>query len=297
MDKSQIDIALNRLFHEQGKRIVFWNDAQREFEDALAALAVPDITVLRLDQEGALALKIRLERDDTNGRFLIYAPTPEPDFDDDWLLDIRLYSHTFRADRASIIMDELGLANQALHPHIETRKKYFDNKERFKKLQSLISPQDTEIDLDRKMLAVLVRADQPDLFTIVLALFHSLAGFPVSGVRYTQARTKAGVLREGEDPSGPEDELVLNDGAEPDLGTPPPAWEFVAKLGLEGAFWQMVKTTFGYAEDTPTLRNLLIRLLPLPLAGQRQSGQQLRPAVRNGRRHFEARIASGQPGH
>ena len=42
---------------------------------------------------------------------------------------------------------------------------------------------------------------------------------------------------------------------------PPPAWQFLAKLGLDGAFWQMVKTTFGYAEETPTLRNLLIRLL------------------------------------
>ena len=61
MDKTQIDTALNRLFHEQGKRIVFWNDPQREFEDALAALAVPDINVVRLAQEGALALKIRVE--------------------------------------------------------------------------------------------------------------------------------------------------------------------------------------------------------------------------------------------
>lgn len=261
MDKSQIDTALNRLFHDQGKRIVFWNDPQREFVDAVASLAVPDITVLRLDQEGALGVKIRVEREDPTGRYLIYALTPEPDYDDDWLLDIRLYSHTFRADRASIILDELGLANQALRSHIEERKKFFDHKERFKKLQSLISPQDTEIDLDRKMLAVLVKADQPDLFAIVLALFHSLAGFPVSGVSYPPARTKGGVLREGEASSDPEAELPLLDKAEPDLGTPPPAWEFVAKLGLDGAFWQMVKTTFGYAEDAPTLRNFLIRLL------------------------------------
>ena len=49
MDKSQIDTVLNRLFHQQGKRIVFWNDPQREFEDTLAALAVPDIKVVRLD--------------------------------------------------------------------------------------------------------------------------------------------------------------------------------------------------------------------------------------------------------
>ena len=103
MDKPQIDTALNRLFHAQGKRVVFWNDPQREFEDTLAALAVPDIKVLRLDQEGALAVKIRVEREDPTGRYLIYSPTPEPDYDDDWLLDIRLYSHVFRADRASII--------------------------------------------------------------------------------------------------------------------------------------------------------------------------------------------------
>ncbi|MEI6784166.1 MAG: hypothetical protein WCQ21_25010 [Verrucomicrobiota bacterium] len=121
-----------------------------------------------------MAVKIRVEREDPTGRYLIYAPTPEPDYDDDWLLDIRLYSHTFRADRASIILDELGLANQALRSHVEERKKFFDNKERFKKIQALVSPQDTEIDLDRKMLAVLVKADQPDPFTIVLALFHSL---------------------------------------------------------------------------------------------------------------------------
>lgn len=265
MDKSQIDTALNRLFHEQGKRIVFWNDPQREFEDSLATLAVPDIQVLRLDQAGALSVKIRVERDDTEGRYLIYSPTPEPDYDNDWLLDIRLYSHTFRADRASIILDELGLANQALRSHIEQRKKFFDNKERFRKFQSLVSPQDTELDLDRKMLAVLVRADQPDPFAIVLALFHSLAGFPVSGITY---RTKASALREGDGPSEPEDELVFNDKGEPDLAAPPPAWELVAKLGLDGAFWQMVKTSFGYTEDTPSLRNLLIRLLVTDYAHQ-----------------------------
>jgi len=260
MDKSQIDTALNRLFHQQGKRIVFWNDPQREFEDTLTTLAVQGIQILRLDQAGALAVKVRLERDDTEGQYLIYSPTPEPDYDNDWLLDVRLYSHTFRADRASIILDELGLANQALRSHLEQRKKFFDNKERFRKLQSLVSPQDTDIDLDRKMLAVLVRADQPDPFAIVLALFHSLAGFPVSGVSYT-ARTKASVLREGDGPNDPEDDLLLNDKVEPDMGTPPAAWDMVAKLGLEGAFWQMVKVSFGYAEEMPNLRNLLIRLL------------------------------------
>ena len=44
--------------------------------------------------------KIRIEREEPTAKFLLYAPTEEPDYEDDWLLDIRLYSRSFRADRA-----------------------------------------------------------------------------------------------------------------------------------------------------------------------------------------------------
>ena len=47
-------------------------------------------------------------------KFLLYAPTEEPDYEDDWLLDIRLYSRSFRADRASILLQDLGWSNQHL---------------------------------------------------------------------------------------------------------------------------------------------------------------------------------------
>ena len=258
MDRSQIDTALRRLFHEQGKRIVFWNDPQREFLEALGSLTLPGVEILRLDQIGALAVKLHLEGGTPADRFLIYSPAVEPDYDDDWLLDIRLYSHTFRADRASIVLDELGLANQAIRRHIEQRKRFFDNKDRFKKLQTLVSPQDTENDLDRKMLAVIVRAEQPDLVSIVLSIFHTMAEFPVGGVASSHGRMRAGLLREGE--GDPDDALIFHDVGDPDLGTAPPAWDLVLKLGLDAAFWRMVGVTFGYAEETPSLRNLMIRL-------------------------------------
>ena len=59
-------------------------------------------------RSGRLEAKIRLETDEPTGKFLLYAPTEEPDYEDDWLLDIRLYSRSFRADRASILLQELG---------------------------------------------------------------------------------------------------------------------------------------------------------------------------------------------
>ena len=208
--------------YDEGARIVFWNDPEQEFLDfmnRLPFLTFDDMTVpLRLDQVSALEAKIRLERDEPTGQFLLYAPTEEPDYEDDWLLDIRLYSRSFRADRASILLDELGLVNQHLRDHLADRRKFFDAKERLQKLKALVASDDTAADLDRKMMAVVAKADQPELFTIVRTLFH--------------ACTERG-----------RDEI--------DLGTSAAVWEQIEKFDLDAPFWQMVKATFGYRRRTP----------------------------------------------
>jgi uncharacterized protein (TIGR02687 family) len=226
-DVRQINAALNRLFHEEGHQIVFWNDPDREFEGTLPSLVLDGVTVLRLDEVGALEAKIRLERKGPSGKFLLYAPTEEPDYEDDWLLDIRLYSRSFRADRASILLQELGLLNQSLRTRIAERRKFFDAKDRLQKLKNLVAPDDADTDLDRKMIAVVARADQPELFNLVRTLFHA----------WTEA------------------------GAELDLDDPPAVWGQIEKFDLDVSFWQMVKAAFGYEEENPTLRNFLLRLL------------------------------------
>ena len=114
-----------------------------------------------------------MERDEPTGRFLLYAPTEEPDYEDDWLLDIRLYSRSFRADKASILLQELGLVNQHLRTYITDRRKFFDAKERLQKIKDLVVPDDAAADLDRKMIAVVAKAAQPDLSNLVLTIFHA----------------------------------------------------------------------------------------------------------------------------
>ena len=226
MDTKQINDALDRIFHEEEARIVFWNDPEREFLNVLPFLLLDGVTTLRLDQEASLGVKIRLERDDPTGKYLLYSPTEEPDYEADWLLDVRLYSRSFRADRASILLDQLGLKNQHLRQHLADRRKFFDSKERLQKLRPLVAATDVAADLDRKMIAVAVRADQPEFFNIVRTLFHA-----------------------------------HTEGDEIDLDVPPPAWEQVEKFDLAGPFWDMAKAAFGYAEDDPSLKKLLIRLL------------------------------------
>ena len=40
-------------------------------------------------------MKVRIEQDDPTGRYLLYSPAEEPDYEDDWLLDMRLYGRSF----------------------------------------------------------------------------------------------------------------------------------------------------------------------------------------------------------
>ena len=227
MDTKQVNDALEKLFQEE--RIVFWNDPDREFVGYLTGSLfspIEGVNVIRLDQTGALDAKLKIERGEPDSKFLIYAPTEEPDYDNDWLLDVRLYSRSFRADRASIVLDELGLQSQHLRDHLAQRRKFCDNKERLQRLKQLALPEDTADDLDRKMLAVVVKADQSELYNILRTLLHFFA----------------------------EIEDI-------DLREPVQAWEQIGKFDLEEPFWRFIKRAFAYSEETPSLENLLIRLL------------------------------------
>lgn len=236
-DVGQINQALQRLFHEEGQRIVFWNDPDQEFAAALPQVMVDGVTVLRLDAVGALSAKIRLERDEPTAKFLLYAPSEEPDYENDWLLDIRLYSRSFRADRASILLQELGLLQQSLRSHLALRRKFFDSKERLQKLKILVVSTDAELDLDRKMIAVIAKAEQAEPFNLVRTIFDA----------WCEAAAET---------------------AEPDLDVVPAVWERIEKFELDVPFWQLVKTNFGYQAAMPTLKNLLLQLMLTDFAQQ-----------------------------
>lgn len=58
------------------------------------------------------------------------------------------------------------------------------------------------------------------------------------------------------------------------LGEQNPAWEEVGKLGLEAAFWELVRGSVGFRAQAPTLRRLFIALLLAHFAHQLQGQLQ-----------------------
>ncbi|MEO5331191.1 MAG: BREX-1 system phosphatase PglZ type A [Magnetococcus sp. YQC-5] len=218
----KIQQCLAALFDE-GSRIVFWQDPDREFEESLAEITLDNVALIRLDREPALAVKTRMELEEPAGRYLLYQPGPRPDPETDWFLDVRIYATSFLADRASMHLRELGLRQLSLRNHLAQRAAFLANKERLNGLKRFIQPDDNADDVDLAIMAVLIRADQPDFFNILIALLQDL------------------------------------DARNPD--NIPTSWTEWTKYGVDQTFWRMVEARLGYREECPSLRNLLIRLL------------------------------------
>lgn len=226
MDTQQITDALKRVFQEKNKRIIFWYDGEKEFEEIVPEIKLNGVNVLRIDEYSSLELKIRLEIDDPKGKYVLYAPVYEPPPEEDWLFDIRLYSHTFQADRASILYNELNLSNLSLMPFLKERGDFFKSQDRLTRLQKWVAPNDTQDDLDLKMIAVIAKSDQPEPFSILMKVFES---FCRDGKYYP------------DEPSKP--------------------WQEIERLGLAGAFWKILRRVFGYvAKDVPTWHDFLLHV-------------------------------------
>ncbi len=230
MSDTKITETLEKIFAE-GAKTVFWNDAEGEFESVADSLSLPGVDVVRIDREPALKVKILVEHERPDGRWLFYSPTEEPAPSEDWLADLRLRSKTFRADAASILLDELGLVTQSLRAHLKARARFLRSRERVERLKRFVRPDDGASDIDRKMLAVLTRADQPDPFSIFVKTF-------------------SGLVSEG----------VV------DLDSTSKAWADIQSNDLEEAFWALVDGEFGYAEKEHSVQDLLTRILVTDMA-------------------------------
>ncbi|MEI7844088.1 MAG: BREX-1 system phosphatase PglZ type A, partial [Gallionellaceae bacterium] len=228
MSTQRIVDSLSALYANHA--IVVWHDVDAEFSSSVEGLSLPEVQLLRVDSMPALQVKLKIERAPRQ-KWLLYSNQPEPELNKDWLLDIRLRSKPFSADAASILLEDLGLSSQTLRTHLKLRAKFLKSKERVEKLKRLVVPADTAEDLDRKMLAVLARADQPDLPSMLLRLFSA---------------------------------LVAN--GEADLDAVSKQWQDIQNNELESAFWEKVNIEFGYAVAEPTLRDLLFHLLATDFA-------------------------------
>ncbi|MDH0837148.1 hypothetical protein N5D01_17495, partial [Acinetobacter johnsonii] len=79
MNLSQLQQGLEQAFYTEQHRIVFWYDAEQSFTEEIKALELNDVHILNMAEESSLAIKLKLELQDQQGKYLLYFPSPEPE--------------------------------------------------------------------------------------------------------------------------------------------------------------------------------------------------------------------------
>lgn len=208
MNTEKIREAIDRKFKmappDCGNRhIVFWYDEKGEFSMWVDSLLPEGVKLLRLDNN-YFDIRQTLEKTDLTSHYLIYSDKPRPDFRENWLLDIELYSNSFSADRASIILNDFKIENLGLKDVIRVNIAFFDNKERVAALQALNAPLKTERDIQLAMMAVICKCRtmsiEPIIRTLLIEdlnqtdnkLYEQLIKYPGEGVFWSCVKDYCG---------------------------------------------------------------------------------------------------------
>ncbi len=215
MDAEKIIQDLNRRFAEPlpefyKRRIVVWHDEDREFDDRINDVTLTNAKILKLTESNNFFAKKLLAVDDPNSNYLVYSPFAYDSNEDNWLLDMELYSEEFHADLVSMWMEEMGIQQTpALRNCFKQYRLFFNSQTRRSKVVS----QST------------IPTKPAQLLTAIMAALAGLKDAKPSAI------IKA----------------VLLAGLKMDSN---PIYQEFVTYGIDEAFWRMVTQGTGYVGDS-----------------------------------------------
>ena len=227
MDLDTVLHDLNRRFAAPlpefyKRRIIFWYDEDREFEDKLEDLQLANATLVVLTGSNTFAVKKLLCEDDLSSNFLVYQPLSFNKDDENWLINVQLYSEEFRADLNSIWTDEMGLpSTPIIRKQVKAYRKFFNAKAR----------RDAVAKLNKNISTA--------------AQMHLAVMAAIAGCSDTQPNS---IIRE-----------VIRGGLDIDSNS---VYQSLVNYGAHKAFWVMVAQATGYNEgDDVSLGRLAIHMI------------------------------------
>lgn len=156
------------------RALVFWYDPEaedRDFDTIRQQLEQHHIQVWLLNKNNVFQTKVVIEEEQTDQSFLIYAPFAKPEPENNYLIDILLYSAEFKADETALLATELGLDQPFAYPFIQEYRKFFRDKRRKEKFKKLLPARVSEDVLKRCIYAVLANVNALDMPHIMQAVF------------------------------------------------------------------------------------------------------------------------------
>lgn len=232
MDESQIKQSLEDYFKRN--RLVMWYDDNAEFADTLPQ--IDGVEIINMKDVPHLKIRVMIDIEQPEQKFLLYAPYARPtDIKKDWFIDVAKYAPVFRADKSSVILNNLGLAcRQDLLSYFSDKLKFFKSNARFEKFKTILNSNDDVQDMDLKIISILTKSDKADIFSVIISLLCSWVG---------------------------EDGTI-------NLDKTPAMYDDIVKMGMEQAFFKLLGIHFGYITETPTLKDFVLRLFASDVMSQ-----------------------------
>lgn len=150
------------------RKIIVWYDYDKDFLDIIDEVKIDKVKIHKLSSSNYFKTKYLLEEEDTKSNYLIYTNEVESD-ENNWLLDMFLYTESFYADKTSMIMRELNIEDNLRH-EFSKYKKFFSAVKRcdsFNKVVNIVSENKT---LELGVLAALSKVKTLDFEEIVKAV-------------------------------------------------------------------------------------------------------------------------------
>lgn len=166
---SKIEEGLNRLFEDH--RVIFWYDDKGELREDFDNLQLEGVEKMQVNHN-PFEIKYRVNKLQSEQKFLLYFDYPQPAHEDNWLLDMELAYHVFQTDQAALFIQEMELGfhlKDLINQHLE----FFKSKERRAKLKELATMEDSHPEVRYKMLSIVFGVDSLSLSTLILS--HILA--------------------------------------------------------------------------------------------------------------------------
>ena len=226
MEKEQIIAELERRFAEPlpefyRRRIIVWHDEEREFCDMASDMTLTNAKTAILTGTNYFAVKKLLGADDPKSNYLLYSPFSYESPEDNWLLDVELYSEEFRADRISMWMSEMGLPQTpGLRSAIKPYRKFMNAKERRKRIAGETQLPTTAAGLQLAIMAALSGLKEAKQSSIIKAVLKG-------GLHVEENRI----------------------------------WQDFQNYAIDEAFWHMAAKGTGYHEEENSLEHLAVHIM------------------------------------
>jgi uncharacterized protein (TIGR02687 family) len=224
MDTAQLENALIALFERRsgigGRKLVFWYDPKAEFEGAFEELDIGS-GIQKIKLEGTpFTVKHRVLVQEPDSSFLLYAPFAEPRPQENWLLDLQMQGESFSADRAAMLFKQYGLHQRNLQDYLRDHLAFFNNKRR------------------REALDDIGLAPESGEMELRIAMMCALVGLKVADA----AQLLRTLLMKG---LGEEENPLFSE---------------LVTYFKPGEVWEVARHALGFQAETPSLRELFIRL-------------------------------------